>query len=282
MNPSFRHAGGRDPVLGRHQIRVFYDTQPFKRLTVHGIGVREWMPAVIVDRPRGTGDHLVMAFHHEVKLAVRGEIARVPASSLVVFSPGHAQNYGSVAHPWLHSWIHCAGKALVDALRTTGVPLDEPITPFDPALLEHGLLDLYRELSGEGEPDEQTAVDIVGIVLRRAARSHKPARACVPEPYLAVKRYLDESFPEPVTLAGLARRIPCSAPHFSAEFKRHFGIAPIEYVIKLRLHCARMLLADRAQSIASVARAVGYDDENQLSRLFRRHYGSSPRSLRKA
>jgi AraC family transcriptional regulator, arabinose operon regulatory protein len=282
MNPSFRHAGGADPVLGRHQIRVFYASQPFAGFTVHGLGVREWMPAVVVDRLHGTGDHLLMAFHHEVRIAVRGTIENVSPGSLVVWSPGRAQHYGSPSHPWLHSWIHCAGKALTEAIRTTGVPLDEPITPFDPALFEHGLLDLYRELSGEGEPDEETAVDIVRILLRRAARSHKPARAAVPEPYLAVKRYLDESFPEPVTLAGLARRIPCSAAHFSAEFKRHFGIAPIEYVIKLRLHCARMLLFDRAQSIGAVARAVGYDDENQLSRLFRRHYGSSPRALRKA
>jgi AraC family transcriptional regulator of arabinose operon len=286
VHPAFRtdvETSGA-PQVGRHQIRVFYATQPprWQGLAVHGLGVREWMPPSKIDRPHGTGDYLLMAFHHEVALSGRTGPHLAPPGTFVVWTPQQAQFYGNTDRPWLHSWLHCAGKAFAQKLEASAVPLNQPISGFDPALLEHALYDLYRELHEGIDPDEAIALDLLQIVLRRVARLAKgaPASPPVPPAFLALKRHLEDNFPDRMTLAGLARRVPCSVPHLASEFKRYFGLAPIEYVIKLRLHCARMLLADRTQTVTAVARAVGYDDINQFSRLFRKHYGVSPRAIR--
>ncbi len=272
--------------MGRHQIRVFYATQParWRGLAVHGLGVREWMPPSVIDRPHGTGDYLLMAFHHEVVLSDRTDVAGCVPGTFVIWTPKHAQYYGNRERPWLHSWLHCSGKLFTQKLDAAAVPLNQPIAGFDPALLEHALYDLYRELHEGTDPDEDIALDLLQIVFRRVARIANGTSAVprAPAAFLALKRHLEENFPDRTTLAGLARRIPCSVPHLCSEFKRHFGLAPIEYVIKLRLHCARMLLADRSQTVTAVARAVGYDDINQFSRLFRKHYGLSPRASRQA
>jgi AraC family transcriptional regulator of arabinose operon len=287
VNPAFREnveASGAAEV-GRHQIRAFYATQParWRGLEIHGLGVREWMPPMIIDRPRGTGDYLLMAFHHEVVLSPRAGDPRCAPGTFVLWTPKQAQYYGNRERPWLHSWLHCSGKSFSQRLEGAGVPTNQPIAGFDPALLEHALYDLYRELHEGLDPDEAIALDLLQILLRRLARMANGTAAApqVPAPFLALKRHVEDSFPEHMTLASLARRIPCSVPHLCSEFKRYFGLAPIEYVIKLRLHCARMLLADRSQTVTAVARAVGYDDINQFSRLFRKHYGRSPRAIRR-
>jgi AraC family transcriptional regulator of arabinose operon len=287
VHPAFREsieAAGK-PEVGRHQIRVFYATQParWRGLAIHGLGAREWMPPSIIDRPHGTGDYLLMAFHHEVVLSDSPTAQRHPRGTFIVWTPKHAQYYGNRERPWLHSWLHCAGKAFSQRLEAAGLPVNTPISGFDPALFEHALYDLYRELQEGIDPDEAIALDLLQILLRRVSRiaGGAPAMTQVPPPFLALKRYLEDNFPDRMTLAGLARRIPCSVPHLSSEFKRYFGLAPIEYIIKLRLHCARMLLADRSQTVGAVARSVGYDDINQFSRLFRKHYGVSPRAIRR-
>lgn len=288
MHPAFRESveASGHPAVGRHQIRVFYAAQPprWRGLAVHGLGVREWMPASMIDRPHGTGDFLLMAFHHEVRLSDRADVPPCTPGTFVIWTPKNAQYYGNPERPWLHSWLHCAGKLFSQTLEGAAVPLNQPISGFDPALLEHALYDLYRELHEGIDPDEAIATGLLQILLRRVARmaNGAPAARQVPASFLSLKRHLEDNFPDRMTLAGLARRIPCSVPHLCSEFKRYFGLAPIEYVIKLRLHCARMLLADRSQSVTAVARAVGYDDINQFSRLFRKHYGSSPRAIRKA
>ena len=60
------------------------------------------------------------------------------------------------------------------------------------------------------------------------------------------------------------------------------GVSPQQYLIDLRLRNARDLLISTDLSISEVARSVGYDDPLYFSRLYRKHYGLSPRESRHA
>ena len=113
------------------------------------------------------------------------------------------------------------GQAVHSATRSSGVPLNQPISGFDPALFEHALYDLYRELHEGIDPDEAIALDLLQILLRRVARMAKgaPTVPRVPAPFLSLKRHLEDNFPDCMTLAGLARRIPCSVPHLCSEYQ---------------------------------------------------------------
>ena len=53
------------------------------------------------------------------------------------------------------------------------------------------------------------------------------------------------------------------------------------YVATLRMHRAAYLLADENLRISEIGAMVGYDDLYYFSRCFKKHYGLSPRAMRR-
>lgn len=79
------------------------------------------------------------------------------------------------------------------------------------------------------------------------------------------------------TLAQRARLCP---RHFSRRFKDAFGAPPARFVEDLRLGAARDRLCLADQSIASVARSVGFASPDAFRRAFERRFGINPSSFR--
>lgn len=95
-----------------------------------------------------------------------------------------------------------------------------------------------------------------------------------------VMEWLDRHFSEPVTVAQLARRAHMSQSTLGRCFHECFGIAPLSYVIELRLRKASQLLRDTDIHVKEIALHVGIDDANYFARLFRRHTGLEPSAYR--
>jgi AraC family transcriptional regulator len=83
-----------------------------------------------------------------------------------------------------------------------------------------------------------------------------------------------------VSLATMADAVGLSRFHFARAFKQATGQPPHRYQIMLRVERAKQLLANSPLSIADVAAAVGYDDQGQLARRFRREVGVTPSRYR--
>ena len=81
---------------------------------------------------------------------------------------------------------------------------------------------------------------------------------------------------------SLAKHAHLSPSRFATVFKDAVGLAPVDYVTKLRLQKAQELLGDSETSIEQVAATVGYRDAFYFSRLFKAHFGMSPRKYRVA
>lgn len=58
--------------------------------------------------------------------------------------------------------------------------------------------------------------------------------------------------------------------------RRGAGSSPKDYLLGIRLGCAKELLAATELPVAAVARRVGYDDPAYFSRLFTRRVGIAP------
>jgi AraC-like DNA-binding protein len=97
-------------------------------------------------------------------------------------------------------------------------------------------------------------------------------------PALAV---IHARFDQPWTVGALAREIAMSRSSFASKFVACLGIPPLEYVTRLRMEHAKLLLADRRHLLKEVARSVGYLSESAFSSAFRRLEGESPANYRK-
>ena len=95
-----------------------------------------------------------------------------------------------------------------------------------------------------------------------------------------LKEYLSENYLEDLTLDGLARLAGLNAYSLKTGFKRQYGQPVFEYIRKLRMQHAVMLLRDTQQSIAAIATAINYQHLQHFSTAFKKHFGQSPKYFR--
>lgn len=96
------------------------------------------------------------------------------------------------------------------------------------------------------------------------------------------KKYMDNHFYQPrLTVDTIAQNLHISRSYLRDVFMREFGIAPREYLSKVRLTRAKELLIASEYPIGTIACSVGYDDIFQFSRFFSAHIGCSPSAYRK-
>ncbi|HEV8246243.1 MAG TPA: AraC family transcriptional regulator, partial [Polyangiaceae bacterium] len=266
----------------RADIRVFYAEPPLRssRLSIHALGAREWMPPCIVYRPTGSGDYLIMAFNQPIELAP-GVLSA--DRCLMIWEPTATQHYGVSDARWLHSWMHCAGRFIERQLATERIAPNQAILGFDTFELERCVEDIHREIVGNARADEMLVENLISNLLRKVGRHVHGTRGSeqVPPHYLELKSFIESHFADELELKQLARRVHASVPHFCSEFKRYFKSPAMDFVIRLRLYRARMLLSNQNLSINAIAREVGYEDLHYFSRLFKKRFGLSPRELRR-
>lgn len=268
----------------REQIE-YANPERWSRLTadfrINAFAVHERMPPVIVDRPAGTGDWLFMLFHDPVSVRGSGKIITVQPGTLMMWPCGAAHWYGNGDASWDHSWIHFAGKWAEHRTQECKLNQEALLNLRAPAVFTDCLWNLYAELAGHRHPDDVILKNIFHNGLRGLMRdTDENASLFIPEPVRQVKQYLDQHACERMTLHQLAGNAGISVPHLSAEFKRCYGDSPINYLIRQRLQQARYLLLDRGLSIGEIAAKVGYEDIFHFSKLFKKHFGRSPRSMR--
>ena len=85
-----------------------------------------------------------------------------------------------------------------------------------------------------------------------------------------------------LTIDALAREVGLSPAHFARAFKETMGRAPHQYLLALRLECARRLLEARATSLSDIAQRTGFADQAHFTRLFKRAFGITPGALVRA
>ena len=150
-------------------------------------------------------------------------------------------------------------------------------------------------LAGEMLRDEvgQDAVldRLLDLLLIDAVRTHfSRAELAAPGWYRARRdpvvaqavRLLQESPAEPWTVGTLARRTRVSRATLARRFADVVGQPPMEFLTQWRVTLAADLILDPAETVASVARAVGYSSPYALSAAFKRVRGVSPHQHRTA
>jgi AraC family transcriptional regulator len=92
-----------------------------------------------------------------------------------------------------------------------------------------------------------------------------------------------ESTPlEHYDLASLAAETGYSSGHFLRSFRATTGLPPHQFVIRRRLERARRLMLNGSLTLLDIALETGFSSHSHFSRAFRRHYGVSPSSFRRA
>ena len=92
--------------------------------------------------------------------------------------------------------------------------------------------------------------------------------------------FITSHYTEKITLNDISQATFYSAAYCENEFKKTTGKSIINYLIDVRVNAAKKLLAESSMSCARIATAVGFEDANYFSRIFKKRTGYSPLKYR--
>jgi AraC family transcriptional regulator len=93
----------------------------------------------------------------------------------------------------------------------------------------------------------------------------------------AVEEYIHAHLDQNIALAELADVANLSEFHFARLFKQTTGLPPHQFVIHQRVERAKRLISAGRLSLAQIAIDVGFSDQSQLNRHFKRLVGVTPK-----
>jgi AraC family transcriptional regulator len=88
-----------------------------------------------------------------------------------------------------------------------------------------------------------------------------------------VREYIQANLAKDISLSELASVTGLSRFHFSRSFKKTFGLAPRQYLLRSRVERAKLLIAESDPALAELSTRLGFNSPARLSAAFKRYGG---------
>jgi len=95
-----------------------------------------------------------------------------------------------------------------------------------------------------------------------------------------IRDFTLRKYNEPLNVQYLASALEITPNYLSAVFKQEAGVNYTEFLTEVRLSQAREMMKEPKFKMRDISIAVGYEDQNYFSKLFKKRYGLSPASYR--
>ncbi len=107
--------------------------------------------------------------------------------------------------------------------------------------------------------------------------SHSPSNPVIRD----IARYLDAHYDEDISLQDMASRFYLSREYISRKFKQEYGVNLSEYLCRIRMDKAKLLLLNDKLRLHHIAGMVGYQDEKYFGKVFKKLEGVTPGEFRR-
>jgi AraC family transcriptional activator of pobA len=228
-----------------------------------------------------------------------GDFIFIPGGSLHV---GYAIQEGDIRFDCIvfnaslfNEWVHDPVHAQLVAPYLEGT-LRFPIKPLAQAQAGDAILKLFDELGVELDsklPGYQLLVkaklySILALLARSYDRQQPHNGKSAAATHLANRdrfkqliRRLESDFQTKITVEEAAGQVNLNPFHFCKLFKKLTGRTFVEYGNVCRVNEAQRLLVQSTCTIAEIAAAVGCDNPNYFTKLYKQYKGMTPSEARK-
>ena len=192
-------------------------------------------------------------------------VHKVSAGELFIIRPGEVTTYiADRDEPWHYAWIAFRGDG-ASVFSTERTVYKSPVE------VEKRFFEATRSGILSAEAYASVIYELIYKLFSGGAS---------PDKLHKIKRYLEYSYMEDIGVAEVARHFGFERSYLYRMFKERYGIGIKEYIIKVRMDKACELLLS-GYSVADTAALVGYGDQFNFSKGFKKQLGVSPTEYRK-
>jgi AraC family transcriptional regulator of arabinose operon len=108
---------------------------------------------------------------------------------------------------------------------------------------------------------------VAEMLANRQSHAHYARRA---------QNYIRTMYMQDISVESIAESLSLNRRYLSRLFKERYGVTMQDYLVSVRLEAAAKLLLE-GYTVSESAQLCGYRDPFNFSKMFHRHYGTSPR-----
>lgn len=117
-------------------------------------------------------------------------------------------------------------------------------------------------------------------VMEKAGSMQQDKAADVSQTVAEIIRIVKNEYMEDLSLEGIAGKVCLTPAYVSYIFKQETGVSLIKYLTDYRMQRAKVLLEQGKMKIVDVGKACGYPNQSYFNRLFKNHFGVTPKQYR--
>ncbi len=207
----------------------------------------------------------------------RGRVRTLVAGSLKLKEPGEMHRALRVHAPFTLQGAGLAPELVAQAADAMGLrgAAHFKAASFAPGERATQLAFALHEALMREDASELERATLVAETLSEIVCTSPRAAGRAPLAVRRARAFLHDALADKINLDALAGHAALDKFHLVRAFRAEVGVPPYEYLTHLRVSRARELL-QRGVLVAEAAQAVGFYDESQLHRHFRRIVGLTP------
>lgn len=204
-----------------------------------------------------------------------GDLFIIPAHTAHSYQP-------STKNPWFYHWVGLKGKMVDDYLTMINLNKDHPVIKNH---LDYNIANLFEQIYIDFQKNFRIKTLASTFYLlhyiehnvndvRTDTIDHKQIlfNECV--------EYINNHYQQKLSIDEMAKAMSIDRSYLFKLFKQFTNASPSNYIQKIRLEKASLLLINTELSITDIAFKVGFKSGSYFSELFNKYYLMSPKEYR--
>lgn len=238
----------------------------------------------IIDRPKGSGDYLLLYFLTPMKVELQNKIIKAPAKSFLLYTPDYKQWYQAVKR-FGNSFVHFDSDDKF--IKELSIPLNKIFQIENTTKIQEYFRWIESEFINKSIFHEYQQDANVKSLLIEIARNFKSSdvsnnKNTRRQEFEKIRYKILGNLDYHWTAEEMASLAHMSTSQFYAIYQEEFHQTPKASLIEARMEYAKYLLRNNSLKINQIAKMIGYQNEYHFIRHFKKQFGTTPGQYRKA
>lgn len=238
-----------------------------------------------IDRPRGSGDYLLLIIKTEAFAVLEGKQVDVPASSAIVYKKGSPQLYGAVTDKFINDWVHFDLTAEEEErLKALSVPFDTVIPLREGSALSGFIKSIVFERYSQNPRKKESAELYFWLIMLKLSETLTDTNSDREHPlYGLLSKLRNEIQLEPQmdwSIDAICKKTTLSRSYVQHLYKQFFSTSITSDVKRGRIERAKYLLSASNMTVTAISDACGYESDVHFMRVFKTEVSLTPSEFR--